>query len=303
MNAPASDRPRAAGQVGLILLIGHDGQVGFELQRALAPLGTVRAVCYPQIDFAKPDDVRRIVREARPTLIVNAAAYTAVDKAEAEPELARQLNAVAPGILAEEARRLGAGLVHYSTDFVFDGTRRTPYTEADAPHPLSVYGQTKLEGDRAVQASGADYLIFRLAWVYGLRGKNFLLTVRRLATEGKAIRVVQDQVGCPTWCRPVAEATAAALARVMAPGAPCSLRAVSGIYNAVCGGATSWFGFARAILPPSVPVTAIGTEEYPTPARRPAYSVLDCSKLQATFGVSLPPWETALRQCLKSAEA
>ena len=281
-----------------ILLIGHDGQVGYELQRTLAPVGALRAVCYPEIDFARPEPLVALVRELRPDWIVNAAAYTAVDKAESEPDLARQLNATVPALLAEEARRLGAGLVHYSTDFVFDGAQRTPYAETDAPNPLSVYGRTKLEGDRAIQASGATHLIFRLAWVYGRRGRNFLLTLQRLAAEGKPLRVVADQVGCPTWCRPVAEVTAAVLARLAAPDAPFSAREVSGLYNAVCGGETSWYGFARALLPPAVAIASIATAEYPTPARRPAYSVLDTGKLRATFGLALPRWDDALSQCL-----
>ena len=285
-----------------ILLIGYDGQVGWELRRTLAPLGPLTAVCYPAIDFAKPDAVRRLVRDVRPDLIVNAAAYTAVDKAETEPDLARQLNAVAPGLLAEEARQLGAGLVHYSTDFVFDGRKRTPYTEADAPNPLGVYARTKLEGDQAVAASGAAHLIFRLAWLYGRRGSNFLLTMQRLAAAGKPLRVVSDQVGCPTWCRTVAEVTAAALAAVAAPRAPFSLREVSGLYHAVCAGATSWHGFARAILPREVPVQPITTAEFPSPVERPAYSVLDCTRLRLTFGLTLPPWEEALRLCLESDE-
>lgn len=283
-----------------ILLIGHDGQVGFELQRTLAPLGNVLAICHPAIDFSKPDSIVRIVRQARPHLIVNAAAYTAVDKAESEPDLCRQLNATAPAILAEEARRLGAGLVHYSTDFVFDGTRQLPYIETDPPHPLNVYGATKLEGDLAIEASGVPHLIFRLAWVYGLRGRNFLLTMRRLAGEGKPLRVVGDQIGCPTWCRTIAEATAFALTKVRTADGAFNLAETSGLYHCVCGGQTSWQGFTRAFIPSDVPVTPITTADYPTPARRPAYSVLCCDKLAKTFGKPMPHWETALRDCLAS---
>ena len=283
-----------------ILLIGHDGQVGFELQRALAGLGEVTAVCYPDIDYTVPDSILRMVRVHRPELVINAAAYTAVDAAEAVPDVARQLNAEAPGILAEEAKRLGAGLIHYSTDFVFDGARRVPYTEDDPACPLSVYGRTKLEGDRAVQASGVPHLIFRLAWVYGLHGKNFLLTIRRLAAEGKPLRIVKDQIGCPTWSRTAAQATASVLAALWAEHAPFSLQEVSGIYHAVCAGETSWHGFARAFLPAATPIQAITTATYPTAARRPAYSVLDCAKLRRTFGLNLPTWDEALRQCLQS---
>lgn len=284
-----------------ILLIGNDGQVGFELERTLAPLGNVIALCYPAIDFAAPDSIVRVVRETRPALIVNAAAYTAVDKAESDTALCWKLNAAAPAILAEEAKRLGAGLVHYSTDFVFDGTKQIPYSEDDPPNPLGVYGQTKLEGDLAIRDSGVPHLIFRLAWVYGRRGKNFLLTMQRLAGEGKPVRVVSDQIGCPTWCRTIAEATAAALAKTRDEQGAFTLDDVSGLYNCVCRGETSWHGFARAIIPADIPVTAIPTAEYPTPARRPAYSALSCAKLHTVFGLTLPSWQTALRDCLASS--
>jgi len=286
-----------------LLLIGANGQVGWELRRTLAPLGVVQAVDVPDIDLAQPDATRALVRAARPDLIVNAAAYTAVDQAEREPDLARAVNAVAPGVLAEEAARLGAGIVHYSTDFVFDGGQRAPYGEADEPRPLSVYGRTKLEGDRAVQAAGAPHLILRVAWVYGLRGKNFLLTMRRLARERGAVRVVNDQVGCPTWARSIAEATAGALAQVLGPRPRFGLREVAGLYHCASGGATSWWGFARALLPASVPVHPISTADYPTPARRPAFSALDCARLERTFGLRLPAWEEALRQALASEGA
>lgn len=283
-----------------ILLIGNDGQVGYELERALAPLGKVSAIAYPAIDFADPASIIRVVRSVNPTLIVNAAAYTAVDKAETDTATCWKLNAAAPAILAEEAKRLGAGLVHYSTDFVFDGAKRTPYTEDDTPNPLGVYGQTKLEGDRAIQESGIPHLIFRLAWVYGTRGKNFLLTIRRLAAEGKPLRIVGDQIGCPTWCRTIAEATAAALARTQDKTGTFNLKDVSGLYNCVCSGETSWHGFARSFIPAEVPITSIATTDYPTPARRPAYSALSCDKLRATFDITLPTWEKALQDCLAS---
>jgi dTDP-4-dehydrorhamnose reductase len=286
-----------------ILLIGNDGQVGYELERSLAPLGKVTALCYPAIDFAQPDTIVRVVRAAKPDLIVNAAAYTAVDKAETDTATCWKLNAAAPAILAEEAKRLGAGLVHYSTDFVFDGQKKTPYTEEDTPHPLGVYGQTKLEGDLAIRESGVPHLIFRLAWVYGRRGKNFLLTMQRLAGEGKPLRVVADQVGCPTWCRTIAEATAAALAKTQNKGDAFDLRDVSGLYNCVCSGETSWHGFARAFTPPDIPVTPITTADYPTPAKRPPYSALSCIKLEKAFGLSLPGWQTALTECLASSPA
>ena len=281
-----------------ILLIGHDGQVGFELQRALAPLGQVTAICYPAIDFSDPDSIVRSVRAARPHLIINAAAYTAVDKAESEPDLCRKLNAIAPAILAEEAGKLGAGLVHYSTDFVFDGTSPRPYLETDQPNPLSVYGATKLEGDRAIQTSGVPHLIFRLAWVYGLRGKNFVLTMRRLASEGKPLRVVNDQIGCPTWCRTIAGATATALSKVRTEDGTFNLKEVSGLYHCVSAGHTSWHGFARAFTPADIPVIPIPTTDYPTPACRPAYSVMNCDSFTRTFGLPLPHWDQALKDCL-----
>ncbi len=285
-----------------ILLIGNDGQVGFELQRTLAPLGQITATCFPAIDFSNPDSIVRVVRETQPHLIVNAAAYTAVDKAETESELCRKLNAVAPAILAEEAKRLGAGLIHYSTDFVFDGTQQTPYIESDQPHPLSVYGATKLEGDLAIRDAGIPYLIFRLAWVYGMRGKNFLLTMQRLAGEGKTLRVVNDQIGCPTWCRTIAEATTTALKKVRASDGSFNLGDVSGLYHCVCAGQTSWHGFARAFTPANIPVLPITTADYPTPAKRPPYSVMGCSKFARTFDCTMPHWEKALGDCLGSGK-
>lgn len=283
-----------------ILLIGNDGQVGYELERALAPLGRVSAISYPAIDFADPASIVRVVRSATPNLIVNAAAYTAVDKAETDTATCWKLNAAAPAILAEEAKRRGAGLVHYSTDFVFNGAKHTPYTEEDMPNPLGIYGQTKLDGDLAIHESGVPHLIFRLAWVYGMRGKNFLLTIRRLAAEGKPLRIVGDQIGCPTWCRTIAEATAAALAKTQDKTGAFNLGDVSGLYNCVCSGETSWHGFARAFVPAEVPVIPIATADYPTPARRPAYSALSCDKLRTTFGITLPTWEKALQDCLRS---
>jgi dTDP-4-dehydrorhamnose reductase len=235
-------------------------------------------------------------------VVVNAAAYTAVDKAETETELCRQVNAVAPGILAEETKKIGALMVHYSTDYVFDGTKTAPYAETDAPNPLGAYGRSKLEGDQAVKASGANHLIFRLCWVYGARGQNFMLTMQRLARERETLRVVGDQFGCPTWSRMIAETTALALSRVLA-GADRS--AHNGEYHLAAGGQANWHEFASRIvgLMPEAErkcraVEKITTAEYPTPAKRPAYSVLDCGKLQKTFGLRLPGWEASLRQVL-----
>ena len=285
-----------------ILLMGKNGQVGWELRRTLAPLADVVALDYPEINFTDAPALRQFVAGMRPDVVVNAAAYTAVDKAETETELCRQINAVAPGILAEEAKKLGALMVHYSTDYIFDGTKTSPYVEIDAPNPLGAYGRSKLEGDRAVKASGADHLIFRLCWVYGARGQNFMLTMQRLAREREKLRVVGDQFGCPTWSRMIAETTALSLKQVLA-GADRS--AFNGEYHLAAGGRSNWHEFASRIIEwmPEADrkcraVEKITTAEYPTPAKRPAYSVLDCGKLQKTFGLRLPDWETSLRQVL-----
>jgi dTDP-4-dehydrorhamnose reductase len=285
-----------------ILLLGKNGQVGWELRRALAPLAEVAAVDYPEVNFTDALALRALVAAANPSVVVNAAAYTAVDKAESEPDLCRQVNAAAPGILAEAAKKAGALMVHYSTDYIFDGTKTSPYVEADAPNPLGAYGRSKLEGDRAVKASGADHLIFRLCWVYGARGQNFMLTMQRLAREREKLRVVGDQLGCPTWSRMIAETTALALKQVLA-GADRS--AYNGEYHLAAGGQANWHEFASRIIE-GMPETErkcraverITTAEYPTPAKRPAYSVLDCGKLQKTFGLRLPHWEASLRQVL-----
>ncbi|MGB8368536.1 MAG: dTDP-4-dehydrorhamnose reductase [Limisphaerales bacterium] len=285
-----------------ILLIGKNGQVGWELRRTLAPLAEVVAVDYPEINLTDTPALRQFVTGTRPSVVVNAAAYTAVDKAETETELCRQINAVAPGVLAEAAKKIGALMVHYSTDYVFDGAKTSPYVETDAPNPLGAYGRSKLEGDRAVKTSGADHLIFRLCWVYGARGQNFMLTMQRLAREREKLRVVADQFGCPTWSRMIAETTALALKQVLA-GADRS--GFNGEYHLAASGQTNWHEFASRIIEwmPEAErkcrvVEKIATSEYPTPARRPAYSVLDCGKLRKTFGLRLPDWEASLRQVL-----
>ena len=287
-----------------ILLIGKIGQVGWELRRALAPMAQVACVDYPEIDLTSGDSIRRWVREARPRLVINAAAYTAVDKAESEPDLAMKINGVAPGILAEEAKKSGALLVHYSTDYVFDGAKTSPYVETDPPNPLGAYGRSKLAGDEAVQAAGGAYLIFRLCWAYGARGQNFMLTIMRLVREREKVRVVADQVGCPTWSRMIAETTALALKQVVAAR---DRDAFTGTYHLASSGVTSWHGFAQAIvnLMPAAgrkcaAVEAISTAEYPTPVKRPAYSVLGCDKLERVFGLRLPHWEDSLRQVLEA---
>ena len=283
-----------------ILLIGKVGQVGWELRRTLAPMARVTCVDFPDIDLTRGDSIRQWVRETKPDIIINAAAYTAVDKAESEPEKAMKINGVAAGILAEEAKKLGALLVHYSTDYVFDGAKTEPYVETDAPNPLGVYGRSKLAGDEAVRAVGGAHLIFRLCWVYGTRGQNFMLTMMRLAREREKLRVVADQVGCPTWSRMIAETTALALKQAIAVG---DFGAFTGTYHLASSGVTSWQGFAQAIvnLMPAEGrkcsvIEAISTPEYPTPAKRPAYSVLACGKLECTFGLCLPHWEESLKQ-------
>lgn len=297
-----------------ILLTGKDGQVGWELRQALAPLGPVMAVGRQKMDLANPDAIRRMVRDVKPALIVNAGAYTAVDRAEAEPELAMAVNGAAPGVLAEEAKRLGALLLHYSTDYVFDGAKPAPYVEDDVPHPLNAYGRSKLAGEEAIRASGAPHLILRTSWVYGARGNNFLLTILRLARERDELKVVADQFGSPTWSRFIAETTGRILARLNATADPDAspttshasrFAEVSGTYHLAPSGSTSWYGFAQAIvaeaaglLPGTPRITPIPSRDYPSPAARPANSLLSTDKLAGTFGLKMLPWEESLRLCL-----
>jgi dTDP-4-dehydrorhamnose reductase len=287
-----------------ILLVGRIGQVGWELRRTLAPMAQVRCLDFPEIDLTQPDSIRQAVADARPDVVINAAAYTAVDKAESEPDKAAKINGQAPAVMAEAAKQAGALLVHYSTDYVFDGAKTGPYLETDTPNPLSVYGRSKLEGDQAIQALGGPHLIFRLCWVYGARGQNFLLTIMRLAREREALRVVNDQVGAPTPSRLIAETTALALSRVLAAPDPAPL---CGLYHLAAGGHTSWHGFATAIvgLMPTEGkkcsrIEPISTAQYPTPARRPANSMMSCAKLERAFGLRLPPWEEALHLVVES---
>jgi dTDP-4-dehydrorhamnose reductase len=245
-----------------------------------------------------------VVREHKPNLIVNAAAYTAVDKAEEEPDLAMAINGIAPGILAEEAKRLGAALVHYSTDYVFDGNKSTPYTEDDTPNPLNVYGKTKFAGEHAIQAVGAPYIILRSSWVYGMRGKNFLLTILRLARERDELKIVNDQIGAPTWSRMIAQATAHVLTHVSCRGK--SLQDCSGIYHFAATGQTSWFEFAGAILEwaktklgyKAKVLHSIATSEYPTAAERPKYSVISNHKIAEKFNLNIPFWRSMLGLCM-----
>lgn len=283
-----------------ILLTGIGGQVGWELQRTLQPLGEVVACDRQRLDLADPDCLRAVLRETKPTIIVNPAAYTAVDKAESEPELAQAINGTAPGILAEEAKRLDALLVHYSTDYVFDGAKTTPYVEDDPTAPLGTYGRSKLAGEAAIQASGCRHLIFRTCWVYGARGHNFLRTMLRLARERDELHVVADQHGAPTWSRMIAETTTVALALAHRDGQ-------QGTYHLAAAGATTWHGFAsaivveantRGILDRATPVRRIASADFPTPTQRPANSRLDCGRLREDFGLQPPDWETQLALCL-----
>jgi dTDP-4-dehydrorhamnose reductase len=281
-----------------ILLTGANGQVGYELAPLLHSLGTVVAADRASLDLADADAIVAKVRETAPDIIVNAGAYTAVDLAERERDLAFAINARAPAVLAEEAKRCGALLVHYSTDYVFDGAARVPSREDAPTSPLSVYGASKLEGERAIAASGAKALVFRTSWVYALRGRNFVLTMRRLAAEREELRVVDDQVGVPNWSRALARATVRVLSRR-------DVTDRAGLYHLSSTGDATWFAFARAIIgdvarPRLVP---IATADYPTPARRPAYGVLDTTRFADTFGFSLPPWRDAFAECLASAVA
>jgi dTDP-4-dehydrorhamnose reductase len=285
-----------------ILIFGRIGQVGWELRHKLACLGEVSNMDYPEIDFSKPDTIREAVRAAEPSVIVNAAAYTAVDKAEAAPEPAWAINAAGPGVIAEEAKRLGALMVHYSTDYVYDGSRQGAWVETDKPNPLNVYGQTKLAGDEAIQAVGGDYLILRTSWVYGARGANFLLTMLRLAKERPELRIVDDQTGSPTSSECIALATADILAQVVSPAGG-GLAGRSGVYHLTNSGETTWFGFAQAFLSKQEvcpKLTPIPASAYPLPAIRPVNSVLSCQRVAETFGVRMPSWELALDLVLET---
>jgi len=283
-----------------ILLVGSSGQLGFELARALPAHGQVVALDRVALDLADADAIVAAVRGARPRIVVNAAAYTAVDRAEAEPARADAINARAPGILAEEAKRSGALLIHYSTDYVFDGEAAGTYDELAIPNPINAYGRSKLAGERAIAAVGGASLLLRTSWVYGLRGQNFLTTMRRLATERDELRVVADQFGTPNWTRSLADATAVLVERGAA-----DLAERAGLYHLSGGGTTSWFNFARAIFadadrPRVAPIT---TAEYPTAARRPRSSVLSSVKFANAFGFALPPWEEMLHACMAGPAA
>lgn len=285
-----------------ILVPGRNGQVGWELLTALAPLGTVIGVDLDQMDLANPDSIRRVIRDTKPGIIVNAAAYTAVDKAESEPDVAMQVNGVAPGIIAEEAKRLAAILVHYSTDYVFDGESGRAYTEEDAPNPVNAYGRSKLAGERAIKAVGGQYLILRSSWVYSARGSNFVLTVLRLAREKSELAMVDDQSGSPTWARALAKATAELLRRKEL------ITRESGVYHLTAGGHTSRYAFAKAIIDAMKEVSGIPdgwaivkpitTDRYPLPARRPPHPITSTARIKGVFGIEMPRWEDQLRSCL-----
>lgn len=288
-----------------ILLTGKTGQIGYELERSLQGLGEVFALDRAGMDLADLDQVRVVMRRIRPNLIVNAAAYTDVDRAENEPQLALRINAEAPAVMAEEARRLGAAMIHYSTDYVFDGAKPTPYTEDDIPAPLNAYGSSKLAGEQAIRNAGIAHLILRTSWIYGMRGSNFLLTVLRLARERDALRIVADQHGAPTWCRTVAAVSAHIVAQSRAAVDTKEWwQRRSGVYHLTARGQTTWHGFAKNILALRTegiqpPVMPIRTEQYPVPARRPVNSRLSCQRLMDAFFLDLPGWQQALRLCLQ----
>jgi dTDP-4-dehydrorhamnose reductase len=289
-----------------IVLIGNTGQLGYELERTLAGLGSVTALDYPELDLNQPGQAAAQVMALQPQVIVNAAAYTAVDQAEANPEAAQRINAEAPGALAEVARRLGAVLVHYSTDYVFDGAKGAPYAETDSPHPLGEYGRSKLAGEQAVQQAGGAYLIFRTAWVYSLRRESFVSKVLGWSRQQETLRLVDDQVSSPTWCRALAEVSAQVLARGL-PDATGWVQERSGLYHLAGSGYASRLAWGREILcldPRAVEqrtrqILPAKTADFPTPAQRPLFSALDCSMFERTFGLRLPAWQTALRLAMQ----
>ncbi|MBB5465447.1 dTDP-4-dehydrorhamnose reductase [Paraburkholderia sp. CI2] len=287
-----------------ILVTGVNGQVGYELARTLQGLGNVVAVDRSRLDLSNLDQIRAVVRDLRPALIVNPAAYTAVDKAEEERDLAMRINGEAPGVLAEEAKKLGAALIHYSTDYVFNGTKEGAYVEDDPTDPQNVYGRSKLAGEQAIAASGVNHLVLRTSWVYGTRGKNFLLTMLRLGADRPELKVVAEQFGAPTWCNTIATLTAHLCAQSFAAedGAKWWDER-SGIYHLCAGDSTSWHGFASAIfeladLPNRPNTLPIPAADYPTPAKRPANSRMSNDKLARVFGLAAPHWRDALKLCL-----
>jgi dTDP-4-dehydrorhamnose reductase len=289
-----------------LMLTGANGQVGWELRRSLMPIGEVIALDRAGCDLSQPRDLPRIVSGLKPDIIVNAAAYTAVDRAEQEEQLATIVNGTAVGVLAVEARKSGALLIHYSTDYVFDGTKGSPYTEDDLPNPINAYGRSKLAGEKAIEEAGADHLILRTSWVYAARGHNFLRTVLRLARECDELRMVVDQIGAPTWAREIADATALMVRQACGERARASF--TSGVFNVTAAGATSWHGLAEAILDQEMSrqgvqrnrpkVYPISSLEYPVPAARPKNSRLASTRLRERFGIALADWKQALAFCI-----
>ncbi|MBT9568611.1 MAG: dTDP-4-dehydrorhamnose reductase [Thiobacillus sp.] len=294
-----------------ILLTGANGQVGWALRRTLSSLGDVVAQDSGELNLADLEALRTRIRDIAPIMIVNAAAYTAVDKAESEYARAHAINAAAPGAMAEEAEKLGALLVHYSTDYVFNGEGSRPWHETDSCDPLNVYGATKLAGERAVQATGCRHLIFRTSWVYGGRGSNFLLTIRRLMRERPELKIVADQIGAPTWCRDLAETSAQVLSQIVSPMCTTAAAEPWGLYHLCNAGETSWHGFAAKIqaldaaqgIAATARLLPIPGSDYPTPARRPLNSRLDCSKLEQAFGLRMQAWDSALALCMNEMPA
>lgn len=285
-----------------ILITGKYGQVGWELQRTMALQGNVTAIDMDTLDFSDSDAIVKVIRNLRPDILINAAAYTAVDKAENEPEIAMAVNGIAPAIMAEEIKRLKGVFVHYSTDYVFNGESSHPFCEEHLPAPLNIYGKSKLAGDQAIQAIGGSYIILRTSWVYGTRGKNFLLTMLKLAKERSQLKIVNDQIGAPTWSRFIAQATANILNHPQDNW---------GLYNLTASGQTSWQHFAEAIfkIASRFPdfkhpeVLGISSYEYPTPAQRPRYSMLSNEKLLKTFSLKMPAWDEALELCMQELYA
>jgi dTDP-4-dehydrorhamnose reductase len=316
MSKSATEQPRLDSPSGesqtraRILILGKSGQLGGELERIFAGFGTVIAVGRESVDLADAAQLRAVVCAAAPDVILNAAAYTAVDRAETESDLAIAINSHVPRVLAEEARQRNALLVHYSTDYVFDGKKPEPWTETDKPLPLNIYGASKLAGEQAIQQVGGNYLIFRTSWVYGPHGKNFLFTMLRLARERSTLSIVDDQIGAPTTSIELARATRVIVAGLLA-GRYRSLQECSGIYHMTCAGSTSWFGFAEAIFArasilfglKTPELIRIATKDYPTPATRPHNSALSNAKLHARFGVQLAPWESALQEVMEAIKS
>ncbi|CAG7856254.1 dTDP-4-dehydrorhamnose reductase [biofilm metagenome] len=290
-----------------ILVTGPTGQVGWELLRTLMPLGDVIAVSRNQADFADLSGIQSLIQLHKPDVIVNPAAYTAVDKAESEVETAHLINALAAGVIAEQAKNCGALLLHYSTDYVFNGTKDAPYTEDDKTDPINVYGRSKLAGEQAIQSVNCDYVILRTSWVYASRGNNFLKTILRLAAEREELKIVSDQIGAPTWARLIAEVSAQVIKQTMVERRNGHFS--SDIYHLTSSGETSWYGFAQEIVNitrqlglitlKNEAINPIPTEDYPLPAKRPGNSRLSCARLEQQFGLTLPSWDNALRLCMQ----